>query len=100
MYIGQEITLAQFRQWLLAYANYIANQEPYLTELDAAIGDADHGTNMNRGMHKVSERLSEPDARFDDVGALFRTVAMTLISSVGGVAKTPLASAIIETRPF
>ena len=86
MYMGQEITLAQFRQWLLAFAEYIANQEPYLTELDAAIGDADHGTNMNRGMHKVSERLSEPDAQFDNVGALFRTVAMTLISSVGGAA--------------
>jgi dihydroxyacetone kinase-like protein len=84
--MGREITLAQFQQWLLAYANYIATQEPYLTELDAAIGDADHGTNMNRGMHKVSERLSEPNARFSDVGTLFRAVAMTLISSVGGAA--------------
>ena len=84
--MGQEITLAQFQQWLLAFATCIANQEPYLTELDAAIGDADHGTNMNRGMHKVSERLLEPNAQFDNVGALFRTVAMTLISSVGGAA--------------
>lgn len=84
--MGQEITLAQFRQWLLVYADRIAAHETYLTQLDAAIGDADHGVNMQRGMQKVRERIGDGGIQCDDVGALLRTVAMTLISSVGGAA--------------
>ena len=84
--MSQEITLAQFRCWLLAFAQQIADHEAYLTELDASIGDADHGINMQRGMHKVSERLRDSANQAEDVASLFRTVAMTLISTVGGAA--------------
>ena len=84
--MGQEITLAQFRQWLRAYAELIKRQELYLTELDAAIGDADHGANMRRGTSKICERMAEADFNFDDVSSFLRAVAMTLISSVGGAA--------------
>jgi dihydroxyacetone kinase-like protein len=82
--MSQEITLAHFRRWLLRYAERIVEEEQYLNELDAAIGDADHGANMRRGMNKVRERLAEPDSHFEDVGSLMRIVAMTVISSVGG----------------
>ena len=64
----------------------IQEQEAYLTELDAAIGDADHGANMRRGLDRVRERLSDPSLAMEDVGALLRMVAMTLISTVGGAA--------------
>ena len=84
--MGQVITLAYFRQWLLAYAERIVEKEAYLTQLDAAIGDADHGANMRRGMDRIVERLADPGLQCDDIGALLRTVAMTLISSVGGAA--------------
>lgn len=84
--MGQEIPLAHFRQWLLVYADRIAAEQNYLTQLDAAIGDADHGINMQRGMQKVRERLGDSGIQCDDVGSLLRTVAMTLISSVGGAA--------------
>jgi phosphoenolpyruvate---glycerone phosphotransferase subunit DhaL len=84
--MGQEITLAQIRQWLKAYAARIKEQEGYLTQLDAAIGDADHGANMHRGMRKICERLAAPEFHYDDISSLLRTVAMTLISSVGGAA--------------
>lgn len=84
--MGQKITLAGLRRWLLVYADRIVEQERYLGELDAAIGDADHGANMRRGMLKVRERLEDPEATYPDVTALLRTVAMTLISSVGGAA--------------
>jgi dihydroxyacetone kinase-like protein len=84
--MGQEIPLAQFRRWLLVYADRISAEEAYLTELDAAIGDADHGTNLRRGMNKVRERLADASNHDGDVGALLRTAAMTLISSVGGAA--------------
>lgn len=84
--MGQEITLAQLRQWFSAYAERIKSQEEYLTELDAAIGDADHGANMRRGTRKICERMADPEFRHDDIGALLRAIAMTLISSVGGAA--------------
>ena len=62
----------------------MAEQKDYLTELDSAIGDADHGINMNRGMQAVLGKLdAQPNG---DVGALFKTVGMTLVSTVGGAA--------------
>lgn len=84
--MGQEITLAHFRQWFRDYADTIKNQELYLTELDAAIGDADHGANMRRGTAKICERMADVDFHFDDASSFLRAVAMTLISSVGGAA--------------
>lgn len=84
--MGQEVTLPQFHRWLLLYADRIIEKEPYLTELDTAIGDADHGANMRRGMEKVRERLQSPDSHCEDIRTLLRAVAMTLISAVGGAA--------------
>lgn len=84
--MSQEITLEQFQCWLLNFAQQIAEHEDYLTELDASIGDADHGINMMRGMLKVRERLEDVSNQAADVSSLFRSVAMTLISSVGGAA--------------
>jgi len=82
----QEITLNHFVQWLQRYGEYIDAKEDYLSELDAAIGDADHGANMARGMEKVCMRLAEEGASYPNVSTLMRNVAMTLISSVGGAA--------------
>jgi len=83
---NQFITAAQIRAWLFAYADRIDENATWLTQLDAAIGDADHGANMVRGMQRVRTRLSESDAETLDLPALLRTVAMTLISNVGGAA--------------
>ncbi len=86
------VTLEQVRAWILRYADRIDECAATLTELDAAIGDADHGANMLRGMQRVRQRLLETqsgDAAHEapaDIGSLLRTVAMTLISSVGGAA--------------
>ncbi len=84
--MSQEITLAQFEIWMLTFAQLVTEHEEYLTELDASIGDADHGVNMVRGLQKVRERLEDPTNKAQDVASLFRSVAMTLISSVGGAA--------------
>lgn len=84
--MSQELTLHHFVQWLQRYGEYIDTQETYLSELDAAIGDADHGANMARGMEKVCSRLMEEGATYPNVNTLMRNVAMTLISSVGGAA--------------
>jgi dihydroxyacetone kinase-like protein len=84
--MSHEITLEQFRRWLYAYIDRIIEQEAYLAELDAAIGDGDHGANMVRGLRKVYAWLEAEGDTCPDVSLLLRTVAMTLISSVGGAA--------------
>lgn len=84
--MSQEITLAQFRRWIVRYADRIIAQEAYLAALDAAIGDGDHGSNMVHGMTKVLDRLDHDASSEQDIGALLRTVAMTLISNIGGAA--------------
>lgn len=84
--MSQGIPPAHFRAWLLAFAERIENDEAYLTQLDAAIGDADHGANMRRGMDRIRARLADPGLQCDDTGLLLRMVAMTLISTVGGAA--------------
>lgn len=76
------VTKEQIVQWLQAFATVIEHNKDYLTELDAAIGDADHGINMERGFKKVMIQL--PSVADKDIGSILKTVSMTLISSVGG----------------
>ena len=76
------ISGADVVRWIQEYASTIAENKDYLTQLDSAIGDADHGTNMNRGMSAVMEKLD--GAAGEDVGGLLKTVGMTLVSKVGG----------------
>jgi dihydroxyacetone kinase-like protein len=76
------ISGADVVRWIQVYASTIAENKDYLTELDSAIGDADHGTNMNRGMSAVMEKID--GAAGEDVGGLLKTVGMTLVSKVGG----------------
>src|SRR5512146_1581443 len=68
--------------WIKACANVMAENRDYLTQLDAAIGDADHGANMDRGFKAVMNKLAEISDK--DIGTIFKTVGMTLISTVGG----------------
>lgn len=60
-----------------------ANKD-YLTQLDSAIGDADHGINMNRGFSKAIEKVR--NNQYFDIGSIFKDVAMSLMSTVGGAA--------------
>ncbi|MBW4646292.1 MAG: dihydroxyacetone kinase subunit L [Goleter apudmare HA4340-LM2] len=76
------VTQAQILKWLQTFADEIEQHKDYLTELDAAIGDADHGINMDRGFKKVNTQL--PSLADKDIGSILKTVSMTLISSVGG----------------
>ena len=76
------VTYEQVRRWIEAFASRVAESRDELTRLDSAIGDADHGINMNRGMQAVVPKLD--GVAGDDVGALLKTVGMTLVSTVGG----------------
>jgi phosphoenolpyruvate---glycerone phosphotransferase subunit DhaL len=75
-------TAAQAVSWVRASAAVIDENAAALTRLDAAIGDGDHGTNMNRGFKAVLQRLDGLEAA--DLGGLFKAVGMALISKVGG----------------
>jgi dihydroxyacetone kinase-like protein len=78
------VTSSQFRDWIVRFADEMATHRTELTQLDTAIGDGDHGTNMDRGMRKAVERL---DGLEDgDIGASLKAVGMALVSSVGGAA--------------
>jgi phosphoenolpyruvate---glycerone phosphotransferase subunit DhaL len=68
--------------WLAAYANALAANKDYLTQLDSAIGDADHGINMDRGFQAVLVRLAAPAD--GDIGATLKSAGMALVSTVGG----------------
>jgi dihydroxyacetone kinase-like protein len=69
--------------WVRRFAAEVEANKEHLTQLDAAIGDADHGINMQRGMSAVLAKLdAEPGEQ--DVGTLLKTVGMTLVSTVGG----------------
>ncbi|MCP6762402.1 MAG: dihydroxyacetone kinase subunit DhaL [Fischerella sp. CENA71] len=76
------VTTEQILQWLQRFATTVEANKDYLTELDAAIGDADHGINMERGFKKVITQL--PTVADQDIGSILKMVSMTLISTVGG----------------
>jgi len=76
------ISRDQFVIWIKTYADVIAENKEYLTELDSAIGDADHGINMDRGFQAVLAKL--PAFANQDIGSIAKNIGMVLISTVGG----------------
>jgi dihydroxyacetone kinase-like protein len=71
--------------WMSRFAGEMSEHRQELVRLDTAIGDGDHGTNMDRGMRKAVEKLQASDEPADP-GAVLKTAAMALVSSVGGAA--------------
>ena len=74
---------AAMRRFVETFADRLHERREELTQLDSAIGDADHGINMDRGFTAVRGKLAELPAEAD-LGAVAKTVGMTLISTVGG----------------
>ena len=76
------ITTSQMQQALLDMCDTIEDQKEYLSELDGAIGDGDHGVNMAKCFREVKKKLDESQA--EDIGKLFMDVGMVVMNSVGG----------------
>jgi dihydroxyacetone kinase-like protein len=70
-------------RWIRAFAAEVDANKDQLTQLDAAVGDGDHGINMDRGMSAVLVKVDAAGEE-QDIGALLKTVGMTLVSTVGG----------------
>jgi phosphoenolpyruvate---glycerone phosphotransferase subunit DhaL len=81
--MSDAVTIEDLEAWVREFAALIRANKEQLTQLDAAIGDADHGTNMDRGMTAVLAALDGggPPA---SAAALFKQAGMTLVSTVGG----------------
>jgi len=76
------ITSDKIARWLERFAELVAQNKDYLTKLDSAIGDADHGANMDRGFKAVVAKKNEFVGK--DIATVLKTAAMTLLSTVGG----------------
>ena len=72
------------RRWIELAAADVAEQRDYLVDLDRAIGDGDHGENMDRGFKAALEALGQAEPA--SVAEVLKTVAKTLMSTVGGAA--------------
>ena len=79
--MGEDVTAADIRSWLAAFRDAVHEHGAYLTELDSAIGDADHGSNLVRGMDAVMAAVDDESLA---PGELLKKAATTLVSSVGG----------------
>ncbi len=80
--MADSLDVSALEAWVREFARSIAEHKDELTALDSAIGDADHGANMDRGMSAAVAALeASPPA---DPGALLKQVGMTLVSKVGG----------------
>lgn len=76
------VSTTTLHDWISRFSVAVAEHKGWLTELDSAIGDADHGANMARGMEAVVEKLGAGAP--EHIDELLKTVGMTLVSSVGG----------------
>ena len=91
------LTSAQYIAWMNRCAEALAAAQDKLTALDTAIGDGDHGLNMQRGFAKVKEKLAAEAGK--DLGSLSKTVGMTLLSSVGGASGPLYGTFFIKAAP-
>jgi dihydroxyacetone kinase-like protein len=76
------ITTEYIVHWLTQLGQTLHENRDYLTQLDSAIGDADHGINMDRGFKAVLDKMSTVEGM--DIGSILKTVGTTLVSTVGG----------------
>jgi phosphoenolpyruvate---glycerone phosphotransferase subunit DhaL len=87
------LNVLSVRRWMTECAQLMHDNRDYLTQLDAAIGDADHGSNMTRGFDAVAAHIVKLENKTP--GALLLEIANTLISSVGG-ASGPLWGSVFR----
>jgi dihydroxyacetone kinase-like protein len=87
------VRAATISAWMHEAADAVSAQRDYLTQLDSAIGDGDHGTNMNRGFEAVEKALAGQNADIPP-GRLLVLAGKTLVSTVGGASGPLWGSAL------
>lgn len=87
------LTTDTLTSWMNNFANKVEENKQHLSDLDTPIGDGDHGFNMDRGMKAVEQKLATKPA---DLTTGFKTIAMALISTVGGASGPLYGTAFLE----
>ncbi|KJY61714.1 Dihydroxyacetone kinase, L subunit [Bombilactobacillus mellifer] len=88
-----ELTQTQAQAWLASFATTILDHKAELNELDTAIGDGDHGTNMTRGVTQIQTVLQ---TSLPDLSTLLKQVAFAFISKVGGASGPLYGTAFLD----
>ncbi|MDQ0297773.1 dihydroxyacetone kinase-like protein [Salibacterium salarium] len=88
------LSVEDVKRWMHVSNQKIQENKEYLSELDQPIGDGDHGHNLGRGFEEVVKKIERED--YQEIGALMKDVAMTLISKVGGAAGPLYGTAFLK----
>jgi len=83
MIAGAAVRTTTIHAWMTTIAESVKERRDYLTQLDAAIGDGDHGVNMDRGFDAVGKALAAQDEAVPP-GKLLTLAGKTIVSTVGG----------------
>ncbi len=89
-----QLTILKTKEMLLCVADKVIENKPYLTEVDSAIGDGDHGIGMETGFLKVKEALGGAD--FDSVNQVFAAAGRAMLLSMGGASGVIFGSLFSE----
>ena len=96
--VANSLSSTTILHWLELAGAAFRDHKDELTQLDSAIGDADHGANMARGFAAIEAKL--PLLREQDIGAIFKAVAMVLISTVGGASGPLYGTFFLQAAPL
>ncbi|WP_192987871.1 dihydroxyacetone kinase subunit DhaL [Carnobacterium mobile] len=88
------VSLESMKKWMSLFTAQLLENKDYLSELDTAIGDGDHGNNLARGAAALNEAFASKEP--EDVTALLKLTGMTLVSKVGGASGPLYGSAFIS----
>lgn len=88
------LTPEQTKKWLLNFSSMVSENKQYLSDLDQAIGDGDHGSNMNRGVAAIKNSIE--NSNFEKSSEVMKSAAMAMISKVGGASGPLYGSAFLE----
>jgi phosphoenolpyruvate---glycerone phosphotransferase subunit DhaL len=88
------LTVVHLRKWVEKMNEKIQTNKTYLTDLDQAIGDGDHGINMSRGFDEAVKKISSSE--YATPSDLLKELAMTLISKVGGASGPLYGTAFLK----
>jgi dihydroxyacetone kinase-like protein len=80
--MGDKITAAQIYRAMESLCDSMELNKEYLSDLDGAIGDGDHGVNMAKCFRELKKRLPESQGR--DIGTLLKNIGLVVLNSVGG----------------
>ncbi|AUI71058.1 dihydroxyacetone kinase subunit DhaL [Companilactobacillus alimentarius] len=89
-----ELNLADTKKWMNLFVEEVEKNKSNLNELDTAIGDGDHGTNMDRGMQAITAALEKKEP--SDLAELYKTVAFAMIQKIGGASGPLYGTAFLD----